>query len=610
MQSNFRVTRREALAGIGGASAIALSGCTTLASAGQPGQASALLDDIAWRLLAHSPTSATALGLDVGEHAAMRGRLGDRSAAGDEVLAATLRADLARVRSVDLAALDPATRTSFEVVQSAYSTALEGFALPYGETTVGGWRNSPYAVIQNVGGYIDFPRFMTATQPVRDSADAEYYLERLASIPAQLDGELERIRAARAIGVVPPRFLLDKAIAAMKNSIADARTRKGAYVDGLARRTDAIPGNWEDRAFAIASGPIAAALERQLAELEAERAVADMDPGVWSQPEGDEWYAWALRAATTTRLSPEEIHAIGLAELEDIHARMDPILVKLGYRDGPVGQRMKALGEDRRFMFAEGDPGRAEIMAFLHERLGWIKTQMPRAFERPVDPNMEIRRLPAAEEPGAPNAYGGAGSKDGKLPGRMWINLHTTDLHRTYTLPTLLHHEAIPGHVWQGEYSHQLPTIRSMLSFGAFSEGWALYAEALADELGAYVDHPEWRLGYLQDQAWRACRLIADTGLHHMRWTRQEALDLFVERNGSNPLEMASEVDRYCSWPGQACSYKIGHTAILRERARAEAALGGAFGLRAFNQAIVDGGNVPMDVLAKTVDRYIARAGA
>ncbi|MCT2558577.1 DUF885 domain-containing protein [Tsuneonella sp. YG55] len=608
MESHFQVTRRQALSGIGGVSAIALSGCTTLASPAGQGEAAALLDDIAWRLLEHSPTGATAMGLDVGEHAELRGKLGDSSPAGDRALAATLRSALAQVRAVDTAVLDPATRTSFEVVDSAFSTALDGFALPYGEITVGGWRNAPYAVIQNVGGYIDFPRFMTATHPVRDAADAEYYLDRIAAIPAQLDGELERIRAARAMGVVPPGFLLDKAIAAMKKSIADARSREGAYVDGLTSRTAGIPGEWGNRAFAISSGPIAAALERQLAELEAERAVADMDPGLWSQPRGDEWYAWALRAATTTRLSPEEIHAIGLAELEEIHAKMDPILVKLGYRDGSVGQRMKALGEDRRFMFADGDPGRAEIMAFLHERLAWIKAQMPRAFERPVDPNMEIRRLPVAEEPGAPNAYGGAGSKDGKIPGRMWINLHTTDLHRTYTLPTLVHHEAIPGHVWQGEYSNQLPTIRSMLSFSAFSEGWALYGEQLADELGAYVDHPEWRLGYLQDQAWRACRLIADTGLHHMRWTRQQALDLFVERNGSNPLEMASEVDRYCSWPGQACSYKIGHTAIVRERARGQAALGDRFDLKAFDQAVVDGGNVPMDVLSKTVDRYIARA--
>ncbi|MGN3973787.1 DUF885 domain-containing protein [Tsuneonella sp. SYSU-LHT278] len=608
MESHFQITRRQALAGIGSTSAIALSGCATIAPREGPGSPSALLEDIAWRLLDHNPTSATALGLDVGPHAEMRGKLGDRSAAGDRALAGLLKADLARVRAVDTATLDPATRTSFEVVDSAYSTALDGLALPYGDVSVGGWRNSPYVVIQNVGGYIDFPRFMTATHPVRDAADAEYYLDRLSGIPAQLDGELERLRAARAMGVVPPRFLLDKAIASMRNSIADARSRTGAYVDGLTSRSGAIPGNWGERAFALSSGPIAAALERQLAELEAERAVADTDPGVWSQPRGDEWYAWALRAATTTRLSPREIHAIGLAELEEIHARMDPILVRLGYRDGPVGQRMKALGEDRRFMFSEGDPGRAEIMEFLQQRLDWIKAQMPRAFERMVDPNIEIRRLPTAEEPGAPNAYGGAGSKDGKIPGRMWINLHTTDLHRTYTLPTLLHHEAIPGHVWEGEYSNQLPTIRSMLAFGAFSEGWALYAEQLADELGAYVDHPEWQLGYLQDQAWRACRLVADTGLHHMRWTRQQALDLFVERNGSNPLEMASEVDRYCSWPGQACSYKIGHTAIVRERARAQTALGGRFDVKAFNQAIVDGGNVPMDVLTKTVDRYIARA--
>ena len=289
---------------------------------------------------------------------------------------------------------------------------------------------------------------------------------------------------------------------------------------------------------------------------------------------------------------------------------MDTILKSIGYASGPVGQRMNALGEDKRYKFAAGDPGRAEILKFVEARIAWVRAQMSRAFSRLVNPNFEVRRLPPAEEPGAPTAYGGAGSKDGKIPGKMWLNMRTTDLHRTYTLPTLVHHETIPGHVWQGEYANQMPLIRSMLAFNAFSEGWALYAEKLADELGAYAEHPEWRLGYLQDQAFRACRLIADTGLHAKRWSRAQAVNLFVEKNGDGPEEIASEVDRYCSWPGQACGYKIGQNEILRQRARAQAELGGAYDLKAFDQAVVDGGNVPLDVLAKTIDRYIASASA
>jgi uncharacterized protein (DUF885 family) len=602
--ASFELTRRQALAGLGGVSLAALAGCKTIPAAG-PAGAQALLDDVAWNLLRHYPETATSLGVDTGAHAALRGRLADRSAAGQDALASTLRSDLARVRKFDTAALDASTRTSFEVIDSAYATALDGFALPYGDVAVGSWRNSPYVVIQNVGAYLDLPRFMGSEHPVRDAADAEAYLARLEQVPAVMDGELGRIREARGIGMIPPGFLLDKAITAMTAQIADAR-EGGAYVEGLTSRTKAIPGNWGERAKAIVTGPIVAALERQLAELKTERGLADEDPGMWSQPRGDEYYAWALRASTTTRLTPDEIHAIGLSQLDEIHGRMDPILRDLGYRDGSVGTRMQQLGEDKRFQFKEGDPGRAEIIAFMNERIDWIRAQMPRAFNTLVDPRLEVRRLPPAEEPGAAGAYGGAGSKDGTIPGKVWLNLRTTDLHRTYTLPTLAHHEAIPGHIWEGEFSHSLPLIRSVLAFNAFSEGWALYAEQLADELGAYDEHPEWRLGYLQDQAFRACRLVVDTGLHAKRWSRAQAVAFFVDRNGTQKDEAASEVDRYCSWPGQACGYKIGHTEIVRQRARAQAALGSRYDLKAFDDAVVRGGNVPLDVLAKNIDRYIA----
>ncbi len=605
----FTLTRRQTLAGLGGVSAFALAGCKTAASGMAGLGPQALLDDIAWNLIEHYPGLATTQGIDVGDKAYLRGRLSDSTAAGQRALAETVRADLARARKVDTNGLDAATRTSFEVVESAYATALDGFALPYGDVAVGGWRNSPYVVIQNVGAYLDLPRFMDADHPVRDRHDAEAYLSRLEQIPAVLDGELGRIRDARGMGLVPPGFLLDKAIAAMESSIADARKSDGAYVTGLTGRTKDIPGNWGERARAL-TGPIVQALERQLAELRTERSVADMDPGMWSQPRGDEYYAWALRAATTTRLSPDEIHAIGLRELDEIHARMDTLLQGAGYAQGSVGARMRQLAEDPRYKFKEGDPGRAEIMAFINDRLTWIKAQMPRAFNTVVDPGMEVRRLPLAEEPGGPGAYGGAGSKDGKIPGKMWINLGTTDLHRKYDLPTLTHHEMVPGHIWEGTYSNKLPLIRSILSFSAFSEGWALYAEQLADELGAYDENPQWRLGYLQSQAFRACRLVVDTGLHHKHWTRQQGVDFFVERNGDNAGSVASEVDRYCSWPGQACAYKTGHSEIVRQRTRAQAALGPRYDLKDFNQSVVDGGNVPLDVLAKTIDRYIAGSKA
>ena len=571
--------------------------------------ASAILDSIAENLLRLSPEGATSLGIDKEEHATLRSQLGDRSAAGQQRVAETIRADLARANAINTAALDHSTRTSVEVVKSAYTTALEGFALPYGDVAVGGWRNTPYVVIQNVGAYLDVPRFLDSEHQINDAADAEAYLSRLQSYPRQLDGELARVALARAKGLVPPDFLLDKALGQMKQSVDGAR-KGGGLVESLERRTREknIPGNWAERARAIVQQDVVPALERQIAELTAQRALAKSAPGMWAQPGGDAYYAWALKASTTTTMSPEQVHQMGLNELRELQGRMDPILRGLGYTKGSVGERMQALGKDPRYKFSDGDKGRAEIMAYIQERVRIIRAKLPQMFNTLVKGNLEVRRLPPEEEPGAPGAYGGAGSIDGTIPGKFWINLHTTSLHNKFDLPDLTHHEAIPGHVWQGEYANKLPLIRTLLSFGAYSEGWALYAQQLADEFGVYDDFPAGRLGYLQGIAFRACRLVVDTGLHAKRWSREQAVAFFVNEIGSKAQEVRSEVDRYCSWPGQACGYKVGHSEINRQRERARAALGPKFDIKAFNDAVLIGGNVPMDVLAKNVDEHVRAA--
>jgi uncharacterized protein (DUF885 family) len=564
----------------------------------------AILDSVANNLLNLIPETATSLGIDVGPRAALRSQLADRSAAGQRRIAQQLRTDLARLNAVDTSGLSHSTRTSVEVVRSAYTTSLEGFALPYGDITVGGWRNTPYVVIQNVGAYLDIPRFLDSDHSVENASDAEAYLARMQSYARQLDGELGRIQAARGLGMVPPAFLIDKALRQMNLSAQNAR-EGGSLVESIERRTKNIPGDWAGRARKIAVQEIAPALERQIRELQAERAVATNDAGISARPHGADFYRWALKASTTTTMSPDEVHELGQSELKSLHAQMDTILKEIGYTQGTVGERMKGLAKDPKYKFSDGDKGRAEIMAFIKDRLDWVKAQMPRAFNTVVNPNMEVKRLPPEEEPGAPGAYGGAGSIDGKIPGRFWINLRTTELHSKYSLADLTFHESIPGHIWQGEYTHAMPLIRQILSFNAYSEGWGLYAEQLADELGAYENDRVGRLGYLQSIAFRACRLVVDTGLHAKNWTREQGVRFFVDVNGSNPEEVASEVDRYCSWPGQACGYKVGHSEINRQRERAKAALGTKYDLKAFNDTVVRGGNVPLDVLAKNVDEYV-----
>ena len=604
------MNRREALAALAATAALPLlNGCNSTpvpapSAANPEADALALLDQIGESYLQFAPESATSLGVDTGARAALRAQLANRSAAGQQKIADQVRQDLERAKAFDTSALTHATRTSVEVVRSAYATALEGFALPYGDITVGSWRNTPYVVIQNVGAYLDLPRFLDSDHPIENAADAEAYLARLQSYGKQLDGELGRIQAARGKGLVPPAFLIDKALSQMRMSAKSAR-EGGSLVESIARRTKAIAGNWADRARTITAQEIAPALDRQIAELAAQRAVAKDDAGMWARPNGDQFYRWALKASTTTSMTPDEVHAMGQDELQRLHAQMDTILKGAGYTKGTVGERMNALSKDPRYQFADGDPGRAEIMAFIQDRLTWIRAQLPRAFNTLVNPNMEVKRLPPEEEPGAPTAYGGAGSIDGKIPGKYWINLKTPALHSKYSLADLTFHESIPGHIWQGEYTHQMPLIRQLLAFNAYSEGWALYAQQLADELGAYASDPVGQLGYLQAIAFRACRLVVDTGLHAKRWTREQAVRFFVEINGSNPMEVASEVDRYCSWPGQACGYKVGHGEINRQRERATTALGPKFDVKAFNDTVVLGGNVPLDVLAKNVDQYL-----
>jgi uncharacterized protein (DUF885 family) len=607
------LSRREAVAALSASAALPfLSGGLSPAFAqttSADAQASALLDSIAENLLRQSPESATSLGIDKGQHIALRSQLADRSGIGQQRLAQTLRGDLARANAIDVSALSHSVRTSVEVVRSAYANALEGFMQPYGDVAVGSWRNTPYVVIQNVGAYLDTPRFLDSEHQIATRDDADAYIARLKSYPDQLDNELGRVIMARYKGLIPPDFLLDKALKQLGQSLDGAR-RGGGLVESIERRTREknISGNWAEQARAIVQQQVAPALERQIAELTLQRGLAKSDPGMWARKDGDGYYAWALKASTTTTMTPDEVHQMGLEELRALQARMDPILISLGYTKGSVGERMQALGKDPRYKFSPGDKGRAEILAFINERLRIIRSKLPQMFNTMVKGNLEVRRLPPEEEPGAPGAYGGAGSIDGSIPGKFWINLRTTELHTKFDLPDLTHHEAIPGHVWQGEYANKLPLIRTLLSFNAYSEGWALYAQQLADEFGVYDDFPAGRLGYLQGIAFRACRLVVDTGLHAKRWSRQQAVDFFVNENGSKAEEVASEVDRYCSWPGQACGYKVGHTTINRQRDKAKAALGSRFDIKAFDDAVVLGGNVPMDVLAKNVDEYIAKA--
>jgi uncharacterized protein (DUF885 family) len=568
-----------------------------------------LLGEFAEELLVDYPESATALGIDTGARADLKTQLSDRSAAGQQALAARVTQRLERMKSIDASRLGNEARIDADVMRTALEYAREGFAFPYGDSAVldqnWSYRNAPYVVAQNTGAFLEIPSMLDTQHSVETRADAEAYLSRLDAYAGQLDGETGRMQTAAAQGVVAPDFLLDKTLSQIKIA------RGGAIADwplvtSLAKRAKGLPGDYAARAAKIARDEIAPALDRQIAELESHRRRATGDAGVWKLPRGDEYYAWTLRSGTTTQMTPQQLHARGQEELRSLQAEMDVILKSLGMNKGSVGERMTALGKQTRFQFSDDDAGRARVMAFIEQRVSDIRARLPRAFATLVPGNMEVKRMAPEVEPGAPGAYGGAGTIDGKVPGKFWINLGTMSNLTTYGLPTLTYHESIPGHIWQGEYTFKMPLFRSLLSFNAYTEGWALYAEQLAGELGVYDEDPTGRLGYLQSIAFRACRLVVDTGLHAKRWTREQAIHWFVTTNGSSVEEVTSEVDRYCAWPGQACGYKVGHSEINRLRAKAQKALGAQFDLRQFNDVVVKGGSVPMVVLARSIDAFIA----
>ncbi len=607
--------RREFIAGTGATLAVLsnLAACAKPDAGAKAADVEAKLSSVAEDMLVDYPENATSFGIDNGARAALKSQLSDRSAAGQAAIAKRVDERLAQFAAMDAARLDSAAGLDLDVVRTAHETAAEGFKFPFGDVAIlnqnWSWRNAPYVVAQNTGAFLEIPGMLEEQHTIGSRADAEAYLARLEAYAGQLDGETARLASAAAQGVIAPDFILDRTLAQLELA-RGGDVAAWPMIASFVRKTKDIPGDWGAQAAKVASDRIRPALDAQLAELKLHRAKATSDAGVWKLPQGDAYYAWALRAATTTRMTPDEIHARGQEELAALQTEMDTILKAQGFTQGTVGERMTALGKDPRFMFPDDDTGRAQVMALLESVVADIRTRLPRAFATLVPGNFEIKRMAPEVEPGAPGAYGGPGSIDGKVPGKFWINLRTTDLWRRFSLPTLTYHESLPGHVWQGEFAFKLPLVRSLLAFNAYSEGWALYSEQLADELGVYENDPYGRLGYLQSIAFRACRLVVDTGLHAKRWTREQAIRWFAETNGSGSADVTSEVDRYCAWPGQACGYKVGHSEIARLRGGAQQALGDRFDLRLFNDVVVGGGGVPMVVLAHRVDAHVKEQGA
>lgn len=577
--------------------------------------ADALLATFADELLVLSPRTATSLGLDSGRHAALRGRLDDAGPAGRARSLAQVNSMQARIGKVSKAGLTPAQHLQLDTVSYAVARGQDGGRFVYGGGADDGFGGgaAPYVVTQQNGAVTDVPEFLNSYHPVKTAADAEAHLARVAAFGRVLDQETVQIREDAGRGVIPPAFVAAKALGQLKGFRAVAAADQ-TMVKSLAARVAiaSLKGDYAERCTKLLDSVVYPALDRQITAYDdAARRATDV-AGVHKLPDGEAYYAYGLRLGTSTTLSADEIHRTGLAQNAEIKATIDAILKSQGLTKGSVGERVVALNTDPRFLFPDTDAGRQQLIAYIEGKIAATRVLMPQVSHMALKAPVDVKRVPTDIQDGAPLGYMNFAALDGSRPAIYYVNLKTTSLWPKYQLATLSAHEALPGHAWQGAYlaenAARIPTISSMMGFNAFVEGWALYAEQLMDEFGLYKDDPFGRIGYLQAQQFRACRLVVDTGLHSKRWTREQAIMFLVEETGKGRDAMTSETDRYCVSPGQACGYKVGHNQIVALRNRTRTALGDRFDPAKFNDAVVQTGGVPLSLLSDVIDRMIAAA--
>lgn len=565
-----------------------------------------LFDTLFDEQLRQNPESATLIGLDKGPNADLRGKLAGSDDAARAAQRALTQSQLARLNAFPRAGLNDIDTLNLDVVSYTRRSAAEVQKFNFGGNAFG---PSPYVVSQLTGAYQSVPDFLDTKHPIDTKEDADAYLSRMTAFAKRLDDETARMKHDAALGVIPPDFILDLTIKQM--TALQVPAGDTVVVKSIARRAAAkgLGDSYPRDAARIQEQAIAPALARQLAEVEALRKRATHDAGIWRFKGGPEFYEVALHNTTTTRLSPAEVHKFGLDQAKMISARLDELLKAQGMTKGTVGERMAALYKDPAQLYPNTDAGKAQAIAYCNDRLAAIRSRLPRAFNRMPPYQFEVRRVPPQTEAGAASAFSQGPSLDGKRPGLVFFNLHDSAEWPKFCLATTVFHEGLPGHQFEGGLAlsnQNLPLIRKTGGFSGYGEGWALYAEQLADELGMYDDDPLGRLGYLKFQLFRANRCVVDTGIHTLKWSREQAIRHFVVQDGEAPGFAAREVERYCVSVGQACSYKLGHSVFTGLRDKAKAKLGNKFDLKSFHDAVLGTGRVPLDILQQVGDRWLA----
>lgn len=588
-----------------GSAALSLTGAVPAFAQGASADAalSALLQRHSEAYLRRSPEEATGNDFDTGANAGLRAKLDDRSLAARATDRTAIKLALKQLSAIDAAALTPRARLDHDVAHFVYDT-LDDLLGRYGYVD-GNLRPSPYVVSQMNGAYYWLPDFIGSRHPIETRADVEAWMLRLTALATALDQETDRIRHDAGLGVIAPDFVITRTIKQIEGLRDGDPLQSALIAPALKRIAEKQLGDVSAQAVAVFRNRIQPALTRQAEALAALLPRTDARAGVWKLPGGEAYYAAAVRSNTTVDTSPAELHRIGLEQCRALTAEINALLKAQGLTKGSVIERIAALDADPRFMVSNDDAGRAKLLALADGYLKKTTGLLSAAFNNPAVDPIIVRRIPPAVEAGAPGAFYSEGPPG--QPGVYSINLHRPDEHVLWRLPTLTHHEGIPGHHFQYSMLRRapaLPLFRRMVRFSSYTEGWALYAQQVADEIGFFEGDPFGRIGYLQSELFRAARIVVDTGLHHHRWTKEQAVAWMVENAGEQQAATDREVTRYAVYPGQACSFKVGANAIHAAREKARAAMGARFDVRAYHDLVLASGPVPMSVLQAAADAW------
>jgi uncharacterized protein (DUF885 family) len=489
-----------------------------------------------------------------------------------------------------------------------------------------------YPVNQMGGIQNGLPSLMESAHKLRDESDVEAYISRLSKFDTKFEQLIENLKIAENKGIIPPKFVIKRVVDEMKgftgiltetidstkvsNSTLSAEKSNILYtnfelkIDKLDEISAEQKTSYKKQVEVEIDTTVFRAYKNLIDYFEKLDEKATTDDGVWKLPNGEAYYRHQLKQSTTTNLNPEEVHQIGLSEVARIKSEMKNILLAEGYVDSTktVGVIIQELNKEERFLFPNTDEGRQMVLDEYDRILSEISGGLDNAFDVRPKAGLEVKRVPEFKEEGSAGAYYNGPAMDDSRGGVFYANLRNVHESVKFGMKTLAYHEGIPGHHFQIAIQSELegvPVFRTIGLFTAYVEGWALYSEQLAWELGLYDNDPFGNLGRLQAEMFRAVRLVVDTGIHYKKWTREEAIDYMVLNTGMTITEVTTEIERYIVWPGQACAYKIGMLKILELREKAKQELGNEFDLREFHNVVLKNGAVPLGILEEIVDSYI-----